>query len=171
MPPRNRGKPKPRGKPTNESTHDMRTKLATAARWARHRPRTDQQGIALQTVIVIVVMLVIAGGVAGVLLSRGNEVMADLEGVEVNVQAGDSFNGCQSVGRSLRNDQSLSAVTGTGVGAAAGIWYDASAASGTDACWVADSAGKFSEAECERRGGEWGTGATAVAAQCKWKAS
>ena len=57
----------------------MRTKLATAARWARQRPRTNQQGIALQTVIVIVVMLVIAGGVSGVLLSRGSDVIGDLE--------------------------------------------------------------------------------------------
>ena len=62
---------------------DMRTKLATAARWARHRPRTNQQGIALQTVIVIVVMLVIAGGVSGVLLSRGTEVISDLETADI----------------------------------------------------------------------------------------
>ena len=40
-------------------------------------------GIALQTVIVIVVMLAIAGGVAGVLLSRGNEVTEDLEKASV----------------------------------------------------------------------------------------
>lgn len=39
----------------------------------------DNRGIALQTVIVIVVMLVIAGAVAGVLISRGNEVLDDLE--------------------------------------------------------------------------------------------
>ncbi|WP_419553048.1 hypothetical protein [Candidatus Poriferisodalis sp.] len=43
----------------------------------------DIRGIALQTVIVIVVMLVIAGGVAGVLLSRGGDVIADLEGQDV----------------------------------------------------------------------------------------
>ena len=43
----------------------------------------DNRGIALQTVIVIVVMLVIAGGVAGVLLSRGGEVMSDLEAQDV----------------------------------------------------------------------------------------
>ncbi len=43
----------------------------------------DIRGIALQTVIVIVVMLVIAGGVAGVLLSRGTEVIGDLEASDV----------------------------------------------------------------------------------------
>ena len=46
-------------------------------RWA-----ADIRGIALQTVIVIVVMLVIAGGVAGVLLSRGGDVISDLESQE-----------------------------------------------------------------------------------------
>ena len=43
----------------------------------------DTRGIALQTVIVIVVMLVIAGGVSGVLLSRGAEVTADLAEQEI----------------------------------------------------------------------------------------
>ena len=43
----------------------------------------DIRGIALQTVIVIVVMLAIAGAVAGVLVSRGGEVVDDLESQEV----------------------------------------------------------------------------------------
>ena len=46
------------------------------------RLAADARGIALQTVIVIVVMLVIAGGVAGVLLSRGGDVIGDLESAE-----------------------------------------------------------------------------------------
>ena len=43
----------------------------------------DMCGIALQTVIVIVVLLAIAGAVAGVLLSRGGEVVSDLESANV----------------------------------------------------------------------------------------
>ena len=43
----------------------------------------DKRGVALQTVIVIVVMLAIAGAVAGVLLSRGSEVTSDLESQNV----------------------------------------------------------------------------------------
>ena len=43
----------------------------------------DTRGVALQTVIVIVVMLVIAGAVAGVLLTRGGDVVSDLEGQSV----------------------------------------------------------------------------------------
>jgi len=49
------------------------------------RPRfmDDVRGIALQTVIVIVVLLAIAGAVAGVLLSRGDEAVANLEAEEI----------------------------------------------------------------------------------------
>lgn len=40
--------------------------------------RFDERGIALQTVIIIVVMLAIAGAVAGVLLNRAGQVTDDL---------------------------------------------------------------------------------------------
>ena len=43
----------------------------------------DHRGIALQTVIVMVVLLVIAGAVAGVLLSRGGEAVTELEDQEL----------------------------------------------------------------------------------------
>ena len=39
----------------------------------------DIRGIALQTVIVIVVLLAIAGAVAGVLISRGDQAVAILK--------------------------------------------------------------------------------------------
>lgn len=48
----------------------------------RHRPEltlTDIRGVALQTVIIIVVLLAIAGAVAGVLISRGGEAVAEAE--------------------------------------------------------------------------------------------
>ncbi len=116
-------------------------------------------------------MLVIAGGVAGVLLSRGNEVMADLEGVEVGVQAGDSYKACQAVGRSLNNEPGLTAGTTAPTGNTAGTWYDVAAGSGTDACFVYATAGTFSQQNCENRGGEWdGTGTAGKAALCKWSA-
>ncbi len=44
----------------------------------------DARGIALQTVIVIVVMLAIAGAVAGVLLSTGGEVTSELESAQLS---------------------------------------------------------------------------------------
>ncbi len=39
----------------------------------------DMRGIALQTVIIMVVLLAVAGGVAAVLLSTGSEVTGELE--------------------------------------------------------------------------------------------
>ena len=44
----------------------------------RHAGR-DTRGVALQTVIVIVVLLMIAGGVSAVLLSRSSDVVGQLE--------------------------------------------------------------------------------------------
>ena len=47
----------------------------------------DRRGIALQTVIIMVVLLVIAGAVAGVLLSRGNQAVTDLERQDITQAA------------------------------------------------------------------------------------
>lgn len=56
----------------------------------RRRPEgvfADIRGIALQTVIIMVVLLVIAGAVAGVLLTRGEEAVTDLERQNVTQEA------------------------------------------------------------------------------------
>ena len=45
----------------------------------RRTSRFDERGIALQTVIIMVVLLAIAGGVAAVLLSRGQSASNQLE--------------------------------------------------------------------------------------------
>ena len=52
----------------------------------------DISGIALQTVIIMVVLLVIAGAVAGVLLTRGNEAVSDLEQQDLSREASDFSN-------------------------------------------------------------------------------
>ena len=60
----------------------------------------DVRGIALQTVIIMVVLLAIAGGVAAVLLSRGGEAVTDIERQQISRSAGD-FTGsafCQAAG-------------------------------------------------------------------------
>lgn len=57
--------------------------LLMASRYLLPKSVRDTRGIALQTVIIMVVLLVIAGGVAAVLLARGNEAVQDLE--ETNV--------------------------------------------------------------------------------------
>ena len=46
---------------------------------ARRVSRFDERGIALQTVIIMVVLLAIAGGVAAVLFSRGQSATQQLE--------------------------------------------------------------------------------------------
>ena len=45
----------------------------------------DIRGIALQTVIVIVVLLGIAGAVAGVLISRGDQAVTDLKRQDTDI--------------------------------------------------------------------------------------
>ena len=47
----------------------------------------DERGIALQTVIIMVVLLAIAGGIAAVLLSRGSEASNELQAQSVSVSA------------------------------------------------------------------------------------
>ncbi len=60
----------------------------------------DARGIALQTVIIMVVLLAIAGGVAAVLLSRGGEAVTDIERQQISRTAAD-FSGstlCDAAG-------------------------------------------------------------------------
>ena len=49
----------------------------------------DVRGIALQTVIIMVVLLAIAGAIAGVLLTRGGEAVSDVERQQVSRSAAD----------------------------------------------------------------------------------
>lgn len=53
---------------------------------------SDIRGIALQTVIIIVVLLAIAGAVAGVLLTRGSEATRQLENQQITVNYGSITN-------------------------------------------------------------------------------
>ena len=53
------------------------------------RLAADVRGIALQTVIIMVVLLAIAGAIAGVLLTRGGQAVTDLDRQEIARQAGD----------------------------------------------------------------------------------
>lgn len=65
----------------------------------------DTRGIALQTVIIIVVLLAIAGAVAGVLLTRGTEATNQLEETDVVRDARDygSFTLCEAAGFQPKN--------------------------------------------------------------------
>ena len=122
--------------------------LLTRSRTVR-RAAADIRGIALQTVIIIVVMLLIAGGVSAVLLSRGSDVMSELENAQVTSGASDSFTGCQAIGRSLLQMPDLAAVTGAAAGAAGTITFNAAG----PACFVVGAGGVFSAQACMNRGG------------------
>ena len=62
----------------------------------------DRRGIALQTVIIMVVLIAIAGGVAAVLLSRGSEAVNDLEDTQTTPDASAYSNEalCKAAGHS-----------------------------------------------------------------------
>ena len=62
----------------------------------------DARGIALQTVIIMVVLLAIAGGVAAVLLNRGGQAVTDIERQQITRSASE-FTGsalCHAAGHS-----------------------------------------------------------------------
>ena len=74
--------------------------VIAAARSTRPGLAADARGIALQTVIIMVVLLAIAGGVAAVLLNRGGEAVTDIERQQISRQASE-FSGsslCQAAG-------------------------------------------------------------------------
>ena len=107
----------------------------------------DMRGIALQTIIIIVVMLAIAGAVAGVLLTRAGETTQQAENINVTA-AIDSEEECEAT--SLVD-------SGVGSWAAAGTCTFTATANGAD---------KMSRSECTLRGGSFTVGTTTTAATC-----
>lgn len=69
---------------------------------SRPQLTSDVRGIALQTVVIIVVLLAIAGAVAGVLVARGGQAVDQLEaqdlGVQVTSAAFDTQTECENGG-------------------------------------------------------------------------
>ena len=69
---------------------------AETAEPARRASRFDERGIALQTVIIMVVLLAIAGTIAAVLLSRAGEVTSELESQDVTATRIDTQADCEA---------------------------------------------------------------------------
>jgi hypothetical protein len=86
----------------------------------------DTRGIALQTVIIIVVLLAIAGAVAGVLLSRGTEATSQLEQTDVVRDAADysSYTLCKAAG--------FNPLKGSPTKNTEGVWTGGTAMTDTD---------------------------------------
>ncbi len=112
--------------------------LLLAARRGLPQLAADVRGIALQTVIVIVVMLAIAGAVAGVLLSTGGEVVTELENQDLSTQIATSEECTASKMRASDGTEKPGVVD-------------------TGKCkWDAGSGETFSFAVCNLRNGELG---------------
>ena len=64
------------------------------------RLAANVRGIALQTVIIMVVLLAVAGAVAGVLLTRGGEAVSEVERQEITRDPADFTNSglCEGYG-------------------------------------------------------------------------
>lgn len=116
----------------------------------------DVRGIALQTVIVIVVMLVIAGGVAGVLLSRADQVQSDLAEVNTSINPASSFEFCEAAGNALGVTATATASATAPAAGTAAITFDPAGGN----CWVAAAGGVFSTSDCTNRGGTANTAGT-----------
>ena len=73
----------------------------------------DVRGIALQTVIIMVVLLAVAGAVAGVLLTRGGEAVSEVERQDITREPSEFTNSgiCVGYGFAWTN-----AATNAGVG-------------------------------------------------------
>ena len=71
-----------------------------AAEPDRRAARFDQRGIALQTVIIMVVLLAIAGTVAAVLLTRAAETTDQLEQQDTVYDRADTYSECVMLGGS-----------------------------------------------------------------------
>ena len=60
------------------SVRRVRRQLAASA--------ADERGIALQTVIIMVVLIAIAGAIAAVLVTRGNQAVSEIERTNISTQ-------------------------------------------------------------------------------------
>ena len=119
--------------------------LFLAARHRLPKPAADTRGIALQTIIVMVVLLAIAGAVAAVLLTTAGRSTQEAEGVDVTT--------------TVDNKEECNATTL--VDSIAGVWAD-----GTGCTFTASENGvNMSLSECSMRGGTFtkGTGSTKAA--------
>ena len=72
----------------------------------------DVRGIALQTVIIMVVLLAVAGAVAGVLLTRGGEAVSEVERQDITREAAEFSNErlCEAYGFSWAGGNCYSTV-------------------------------------------------------------
>ena len=121
--------------------------LFLAARHRMPKPAADARGIALQTIIIIVVMLAIAGAVTGVLLTTAGRSTQEAESADVTTTV----------------DNERECKTTSLVDSGAGVWATATGCTFTASAKGAD---EMSFSECTMRGGTFTKGTSTVAAKC-----
>ena len=84
-----------------------------AARDRLPKLAAETRGIALQTVIVMVVLLAIAGGVATVLLSRGSDAIEEVEQQNITIASRFNNSSAACVGAGFDWTAGTAAPTGT----------------------------------------------------------
>ncbi|MCY4101819.1 MAG: hypothetical protein OXG55_00925 [bacterium] len=114
----------------------------------------DLRGIALQTVIIMVVLLAIAGAVAGVLLNRASDVTGELEAADVSATRIDSAVECH------RHEM------GTGGSAIGGDWNGTAGTCTWTAAAVGINPPDVTNGRCVLVGGTYTPGQTNMKAKC-----
>ena len=147
-----------------------------AARRAARRLRAasaDKRGIALQTVIIMVVLVVIAGAVAGVLINRAGQETGRLEDVDTTIDASKygSKTLCEMADYTWLSGACTSGggtPSGEGDGPALGT-YRAQWTTDGGTTWVSTLTAKTAYDTCEAAGGadHGGTGAGPTAGDCR----
>ena len=151
--------------------------MSSAFRCLRDRCRSaaaDQRGIALQTVIIMVVLVVIAGAVTGVLITRAGTETDRLENVNTTIDASKYPNEvlCEMAGHTWTagNPGSCGATAAPQV--PSGDGGDGAAAGTYRAEWSSDSGSTWTATEADYTAGEAGTdssdGATAGMFRARW---
>ena len=120
--------------------------LFLAARRGLPKLVVDARGIALQTIIVMVVLLAIAGAVTAVLLTTAGRTTQEAEGADVTTKI-DSQAECE--GTSL-------------VGSAVGDWTATTTTCEFESTTAGIGNGGMSASECRLRGGTFTASATAT---------
>ena len=122
--------------------------LFLAARHRMPKPAADARGIALQTIIIIVVMLAIAGAVTGVLLTTAGRSTQEAESADVTTTV----------------DSARECTTTSLVDSGPGVWTPTGAICTFEA--PANGTGKMSFSECTMRGGIFTEGKANSKAKC-----
>ena len=111
------------------------------------KPVADSRGMALQTIIIIVVLLAIAGAVTGVLLTTAGRTTQEAEGADVTTTI----------------DSETECTTTRLVDSGVGVW-----SAGMTCTFTASTAGEneMSLSECNLRGGTFAEGTQTGTATC-----